>query len=115
LFDDLNKLAKPKSMGNSAPARWSILLSLMTPVAFAEAADDPQDKSRYNLFHPTPDNLLRELATDRPDKTESPTTVDAGHFQFEMDFATFTHHLMIMLWRRPNDLSNRNAAVPFEA
>jgi hypothetical protein len=81
-------------MGNSAPARWLILLSLMTPVAFAEAADESQDKSRYNLFHPTPDNLLRELATDRPDKTESPTTVDAGHFQIEMDFATFTQDQM---------------------
>jgi hypothetical protein len=81
-------------MGNSAPARWLILLSLMTPVAFAEAADESQDKSRYNLFRPTPDNLLRELATDRPDKTESPTTVDAGHFQIEMDFATFTEDEM---------------------
>ncbi len=28
---------------------------------------------------------LRELATDRPDKTESPYTVDKGHFQAEMD------------------------------
>lgn len=33
---------------------------------------------------------MRELSTDRPDKTEGPTTVDAGHFQLEMDFATFT-------------------------
>ncbi len=28
---------------------------------------------------------LRELSTDRPDKTESPYTVDKGHFQAEMD------------------------------
>jgi hypothetical protein len=53
-------------------------------------ATDGQDKSRYNLLDPTPANLLRELASDRPDKTESPTTVDAGHYQLEMDFATFT-------------------------
>ena len=33
---------------------------------------------------------MRELSTDRPDKTESPYTVDAGHFQWEMDFAVFT-------------------------
>jgi len=30
------------------------------------------------------------MSTDRPDKTESPYTVDAGRFQIEMDFATFT-------------------------
>jgi hypothetical protein len=33
---------------------------------------------------------MRELSTDRPDKTESPYTVDAGHFQWEMDFTVFT-------------------------
>ncbi|MEY2550330.1 MAG: hypothetical protein QOG12_474, partial [Verrucomicrobiota bacterium] len=48
------------------------------------------DKSGYTLFRPTPDALLRDLTTDRPDKTESPITVDAGHFQLEMDFATYT-------------------------
>ena len=30
---------------------------------------------------------LRPLSTDRPDTTESPHTVDAGHFQFEMEIA----------------------------
>jgi hypothetical protein len=34
---------------------------------------------------------LRELATDRPDFTESPFTVDAGHAQLEMDFGNMTH------------------------
>lgn len=56
-----------------------------------DSAATPADKSRYNLFNPTPDNLLRELETDRPDETEAPTTVDAGHFQLEMDFANYTH------------------------
>jgi hypothetical protein len=41
------------------------------------AADD--------LFHPTPRDEMRELSTDRPHTTESPFTVDAGHFQLEMD------------------------------
>ena len=50
-------------------------------------ADESADKSRYHLFHPTPRELMRELSTDRPDQTESPYTVDAGHFQIEMDFA----------------------------
>ena len=43
-------------------------------------------KSQYNLFNPTPRPLLRELATDRPDVTESPYSVDAGHFQAELSF-----------------------------
>lgn len=56
----------------------------------AEAAP-AVDKSAYTLANPTPVALLRELATDRPDATESPFTVDAGHVQVEMDFANFTH------------------------
>jgi hypothetical protein len=51
----------------------------------------PPDKSGYNLFRPTPDALLRELATDRPDKTENPYTVDAGHFQIELDLLGYTY------------------------
>jgi hypothetical protein len=47
------------------------------------------DKSRYNLFNPTPVEFMREMSTDRPDKTESPYTVDAGHFQFEMDLVSY--------------------------
>lgn len=29
------------------------------------------------------------MSTDRPDKTESLYTVDAGHFQFEADLVSF--------------------------
>jgi len=45
-----------------------------------------------HLRPPVPQALLRELSPDRPDKTESPYTVDAGHFQLEMDFANFTYN-----------------------
>ena len=48
------------------------------------------DKSGYSLANPVPPALLRELSTDRPDQTESPYTVDAGHFQVEMDFFNYT-------------------------
>jgi hypothetical protein len=48
------------------------------------------DKSAYSLARPVPVDLLRELSTDRPDQTESPYTVDAGHFQVEMDFVNYT-------------------------
>ena len=53
-----------------------------------EQAQPKPDKSRYNLFNPTPRAYLREMSTDRPDQTESAYTVDAGHFQLEMDFAS---------------------------
>ncbi len=36
------------------------------------------------------------LSPDRPDKTESPYTLDAGHFMVEMDFVTFTHDDTVM-------------------
>lgn len=63
-------------------------------VAFGVGAQEtpPPDKSGYDLFNPVPDTLLRELSPDRPDKTESPYTVDAGHYQLEMDFANYTYN-----------------------
>ncbi|HXI71971.1 MAG TPA: transporter [Verrucomicrobiae bacterium] len=66
----------------------SIVLSAVT----AAAENVVPDKSGYTLFNPVPQALLRELSPDRPDKTESPYTVDAGHFQLEMDFANFTYN-----------------------
>jgi hypothetical protein len=49
------------------------------------------DKSGYHLFNPTPRDQIRELTTDRPDQTESPHPVDAGHFQVELDFFKLTY------------------------
>jgi hypothetical protein len=49
------------------------------------------DKSAYHLFNPTPVGQMRGLSTDRPDQTESPYTVDAGHWQFEVDLLNWTH------------------------
>jgi len=63
-------------------------IAFLAPVVCL-GAESP-DKSGYNLFHPTPDSLLREMETDRPDKTESAYTVDAGHFQIEMDLLSYT-------------------------
>jgi hypothetical protein len=71
------------------------LLCWLTGVAFAadENVEKPlPDKSGYTLLNPTPSEAMRELSPDRPDKTESPYTVDAGHFQLEMDFVTFTQN-----------------------
>jgi Putative MetA-pathway of phenol degradation len=49
------------------------------------------DKCRYNLFNPAPEDRVRPLSPDRPDETESAYTVDAGHYQLEMDFVNFTY------------------------
>ncbi len=35
---------------------------------------------------------MRDFDTDRPNKTNSPYTLDAGHFQFESDLLSFTHN-----------------------
>ena len=74
---------------NSSCLRLSVArVLLLTPlVAVALAAD----KSAYSFINPTPDALLREMSTDRPDSTESPFTVDAGRVQIEMDMVNFTH------------------------
>jgi len=70
------------------------VIGLLVASAFRTPAQEPDnlppDKDGYNLFHPVPQELMRELSPDRPDKTESPYTVDAGHFQLEMDFANYT-------------------------
>ncbi|NTD97453.1 transporter [Agrobacterium tumefaciens] len=47
-------------------------------------AQEKKSKS-YNLFRPVPKAELREMETERPDVTESPITLDAGHFQYESD------------------------------
>ena len=69
-------------------SRAGLGFSLLLAATVAPAQDSPRptDKAGYNLVHPTPRERMRELSTDRPDQTESPYTVDAGHFQLEMDF-----------------------------
>lgn len=48
-------------------------------------------KQRYNLFHPTPKDSLRSFDPDRPNITESPYTVDAGHVQYEAAFVQYQY------------------------
>lgn len=47
------------------------------------------DKRAYDWGNPTPRELLRDMATDRPDATESPITVDAGRVQVELSFVGY--------------------------
>ena len=65
-------------------------VGVLSVATFLSSANELADKSRYHLFNPTPREQMRELSTDRPDQTESPYTVDAGHFQIEMDMANGT-------------------------
>lgn len=71
--------------------RLSLLLAAgMLPSHGALAIEPQVDKSQYNLFNPTPPRLMRELEPDRPDLTDSPFTVDAGHVQLETDLLNYT-------------------------
>ena len=65
----------------------SVLIALVATVHGKSPM--PPDKGEYHLFNPTPRELMRDMSTDRPDITESPYTVDAGHFQVEMDVVAF--------------------------
>ena len=62
-----------------------------TPDAAGKSGLAKAEKTGHTLLNPTPAKFLRELSTDRPDKTESPYTVDAGRFQIEMDLANYSH------------------------
>lgn len=70
--------------------RWVVLGGIFLPtMTYAYG-----DKGSFDLFRPTPPDLMRELSTDRPDQTESAYTVDAGHYQIEADIIkhTFDRH-----------------------
>jgi hypothetical protein len=64
--------------------------ALLATPAFADDAPKP-DKSGYTLFNPTPAGAMRDFSPDRPAKSDSPYTVDAGHFQYETDGFVYTY------------------------
>ena len=49
-------------------------------------ADDPA-----TLFNPVPADALRGMDTDRPNVTNTPHTIDAGHLQIETGLFDYTH------------------------
>jgi hypothetical protein len=75
---------------NTQPWNWLKLLVVSILAINTQGVWAQSDKSQYHLFNATPKEQMRELSTDRPDKTESPYTVDAGHFQIETDVIIFT-------------------------
>lgn len=69
---------------------------IFSPLAFADPTPievSPEQfakkKEGYHLFNPTPQKLMRDFTTDRPDRTESPYSVDAGHIQIETDIVSW--------------------------
>lgn len=63
-----------------------VLLFLLS----AGPASAGEKASGHWLLNPTPREQARELSTDRPDTTESAYTVDAGHFQVEIEALSFS-------------------------
>jgi hypothetical protein len=60
------------------------------PQSAATAEVSPPDKSRYNPSNPTPSDEMRGFPADRPLVTDSPYTVDAGHWLVEMGLFEYT-------------------------
>ena len=58
------------------------------------SADDPAsvDKTEFDLFNPTPRRYLRVMTTDSARATQTPYTVDAGHFQVEMTWFGYSSY-----------------------
>lgn len=67
----------PKANSRAAQALCGAVVVLLLP-AVVRAEEAP------------PKGEMRPLSTDRPDVTESPRSVDAGHFQAEIDLARYT-------------------------
>jgi len=65
------------------------------PTATTQPAAAPPSKWQYTLFDPTPSDQLRGMDTDRPNVTNTPHTIDAGHLQIEtgvIDYTLYQNH-----------------------
>ena len=68
---------------------WGVAACWSGENLFAAGRNAAGNPPRFSSVQSVPENRMRELSTDRPDATESPFTVDAGHVQLEMDFANY--------------------------
>ncbi len=78
------------------------LLVAFVPVAWAQSAlpdsagtaevSSPKqiNRSRYDLFNPTPTDAMRDFMPDRPSVTNGPYTVDPGHWLLEVGIFEYT-------------------------
>ena len=90
----LGELLESKVMQQVLSYLFMIALAAGIPLLQAAQPGEISRETRHHLFNPKPKDALRDLSTDRPDLTESPYTVDAGHVQWEIDLfnATYDHH-----------------------
>jgi hypothetical protein len=73
---------------------------LLIVCARAAWADDPTStttsapisKSQYTLLNPVPTDQLRGMDTDRPNVTNTPHTIDAGHLQIETGLIDYSYN-----------------------
>jgi hypothetical protein len=85
----MNPELREKAGKSTRPALLVVAMAAVFAPLRSEAGPASLDKSGFHLFKPVPRELLREMSTDRPDQTESPYTVDAGHVQAEMDLVNY--------------------------
>ena len=83
-------LARQRQVSGLVFAALTGVLVTTLQVAAEDATQPLPDKSRDNPFNPPLRESLRELNTDRPDKTEGPYTLDVGHCQVVIDLVTYT-------------------------
>jgi hypothetical protein len=67
--------------------RALLIPALLTAAGAASAADAaaPGRGAGHSLADPTPKEQMREMESDRPTTTQNPYTVDAGHYQVEIE------------------------------
>lgn len=59
------------------------LISILMASSVLMSASSAVAGEGHTLFNPTPDDQLRPMTTERPSKTDSPYSLDAGRFQIE--------------------------------
>src|SRR5262249_26269675 len=72
----------------SAPL-FAAFVGVIAGAVVAPARADEGASGSYTLFNPVPADQLRQMSTDRPNITNSPQTVDAGHVQIEQGFLDY--------------------------
>jgi hypothetical protein len=81
-----------KTTLNDAAFALAVFLCCDRASLAADPTTQPIDKSQYTLFNPVPVDLLRDMDTDRPDKTNTPHTIDAGWVQLETGFFDYVYY-----------------------
>ncbi len=91
-----NGATRIQELKGPSPLRLTILLlAALARIARGDetpAVPPPPDKWQYTLFDPVPDTQLRDMDTDRPNVTNTPHTIDAGHWQLETGFLDYAHY-----------------------